>query len=96
VLNPKGVYVTVGGSMARLFQGLVSWPWIAMTSDKRIRLLALKPNKGLAYMNELFEAGTVLPVIDRTYSLREVPQAFRHFGTGQHKGKLVITVGQKD
>jgi NADPH:quinone reductase-like Zn-dependent oxidoreductase len=92
-LSPNGVYVTVGGSMARLFQGLLWLPWVAMTSDKRIRILALKANKGLAYMNELFESGVVLPVIDRTYTLSQVPDAFRYFGSGQHKGKLVITVG---
>jgi NADPH:quinone reductase-like Zn-dependent oxidoreductase len=91
-LSPNGVYVTVGGSMARLFQGLVFWPWIAMTTNKRMRILALKPNKGLAYMNELFESGTVVPVIDRSYKLSEVPDAFRYFGEGKHKGKVVITV----
>lgn len=79
--------------MARLFQGLLWWPWIAMTTSKRIRILALKPNKGLAYMNELFESGTVVPVIDGSYKLSQVPEAFRHFGEGQHKGKVVITVG---
>ncbi len=92
-LSPNGMYVTVGGSMARLFQGLLWWPWIAMTTNKRIRILALKPNKGLAYMNELFESGTVVPVIDRSYKLSQVPEAFRRFGEGQHKGKVVITVG---
>lgn len=91
-LKPNGTYVTVGGSMPRLFQGLAGWPWIAMTSSKRIRILALKPNKGLAYMNELFESGAVVPVIDGSYTLNQVPDAFRHFGSGQHKGKVVVTV----
>jgi len=91
-LSPNGVYVTVGGDTGRLFQGLLLWPWIAMTSKKRIRLLNLRPNKGLAYMNELFEAGQLVPVIDGPYSLRDVPEAFRHFGTGRHKGKVVISL----
>jgi len=78
--------------MARLLQGVLCWPWFAMTSSKRIRILALKPNKGLAYMNELFESGAVLPVIDGSYELSQVPEAFRHFGSGHHKGKVVITV----
>jgi NADPH:quinone reductase-like Zn-dependent oxidoreductase len=43
-------------------------------------------------MNELFEAGKVKPVIDGPYKLEEVPKAFRHFGEGAHKGKVVITV----
>lgn len=91
-LTSNGVYVTVGGSMPRLFQGLLLRPWFAMTTSKRIRILSLKPNKGLAYMNDLFEAGKVIPVIDGSYTLGEVPDVFRLFGEGRHKGKLVITV----
>jgi NADPH:quinone reductase-like Zn-dependent oxidoreductase len=91
-LNPNGTYVTVGGSMPRLFQALLLWPWISMTQHKNIRLLALKPNDGLADMKELFEAGKVVPVIDGPYKLSEVPKAFRHFGEGRHKGKVVIAL----
>lgn len=83
--------IVFGGSMARLFQALLLGPWISMTKNKTIRVLALKPNKGLADMKELFEAGKVIPVIDGTYKLSEVPKAFRHFGAGRHKGKVVIT-----
>jgi NADPH:quinone reductase-like Zn-dependent oxidoreductase len=63
-----------------------------MTQHKNIRLLALKPNDGLADMKELFEAGKVVPVIDGPYKLSEVPKAFRHFGEGRHKGKVVIAL----
>jgi NADPH:quinone reductase-like Zn-dependent oxidoreductase len=95
-LSPHGVYVTVGGSMVRLFQFLLLRPWISMTRNKSIRVVILKPNKDLAYMRELFEAGKVVPVIDGPYKLAEVPKAFRHFGAGRHKGKVVITVEQSE
>ena len=91
-LNAGGTYVTVGGSMARLFQALLLWPWFALTTSKKIRVLALKPNKDLVYVRELFEAGKVVPVIDGHYGLADVPEAFRYFGSGRHKGKIVITV----
>jgi NADPH:quinone reductase-like Zn-dependent oxidoreductase len=91
-LSPNGTYVTVGGSMARLFQALFLVPLISMISEKHIRIVSLKPNKDLSYMNELFEAGKVVPVIDGPYKLSEVPKAFRHFGEGRHKGKVVITL----
>jgi NADPH:quinone reductase-like Zn-dependent oxidoreductase len=91
-LNPNGIYVTVGGSMTRLLQALFLGPWISMISKKRIRIVGLKPNKDLAYMNELFEAGKVKPVIDGPYKLSEVPEAIRYFGEGKHKGKVVITM----
>jgi len=88
----NGVYVTVGGSIGRLFQALFLAPWISLIHKKYIRLVALKPNKDLAYMNELFETGKVKPVIDGPYKLDEVPKVFRIFGKGEHKGKLVITM----
>lgn len=95
-LGPHGTYVTVGGSMARLFQALLLGPWISMTQHKKIRLLSLKPNQGLDYIKELFEAGQLAPVIDGPYLLEEVPKAFRHFGEGRHLGKVVITVKASD
>ena len=87
----KGVYVTVGGSMVRLLQALLLGPWISMISKKHIRIVALKPNKDLFYMNGLFEAGKVKPVIDGPYKLNEFSEAFRTFGKGEHKGKVVMT-----
>jgi NADPH:quinone reductase-like Zn-dependent oxidoreductase len=63
-----------------------------MIRKKNVRLVLLKPNKDLAYMNELFEAGKVKPVIDGPYKLSELPEAMRHFGEGKHKGKIVITI----
>ena len=63
-----------------------------MFSKKNVRVVALKPNKDLDYMTELFEAGKVKPVIDGPYKLSEAPKAIQHFGGGSHKGKIVITL----
>jgi len=94
-LRPNGMYVTVGGSIVRLLQALILGPFISMISGKKIRIVALKANKDLAYMNELFEAGKIKPVIDGPYSFEEVPETFRLFGKGAHKGKVVIKVNHK-
>ena len=91
-LSTNGIYVTVGGSMGRLFQALILGPWISMISKKHIRIVALKTNKDLLYMNKLFEAGKVKPVIDGPYKLNEFVEAFRLFGKAAHKGKVVITM----
>jgi NADPH:quinone reductase-like Zn-dependent oxidoreductase len=40
---------------------------------------------------ELIEAAKVSPVIDRTYSLSEVPDAIRYLEEGHARGKVVIT-----
>jgi NADPH:quinone reductase-like Zn-dependent oxidoreductase len=91
-LSPHGVYVTVGGSTARIMQVLSMGPWISLMSKKRVRLVLLKPNKDLAYVTELFEAGKLRPVIGGQYELSETAEAMRYFGQGNHKGKVVITV----
>jgi len=52
--------------MPRLLQALVLGPLLSRPSNKHMRIVALKPNKDLARMNELFEAGRLLPVIDRS------------------------------
>jgi NADPH:quinone reductase-like Zn-dependent oxidoreductase len=38
------------------------------------------------------EAGTVTPVIERTYPLSDTPQAVAYVGEGHARGKVVITV----
>ena len=48
--------------------------------------------EGLVELKELIEAGKVTPVIDRTYSLGEVPEAIRYWEKGHARGKVVIAV----
>jgi NADPH:quinone reductase-like Zn-dependent oxidoreductase len=95
-LSPRGIYVMVGGSMALMFQVLFLGPWISLTGSKKMGILMHKPNKDLAFLKELFEAGKVVPVIDRRYPLSEVAEALRYFGEGHAKGKVVITVEHKN
>jgi NADPH:quinone reductase-like Zn-dependent oxidoreductase len=91
-LSPNGVYVTVGGSLSRLLQALLLGPWISMINKKNIRIVSLKTNKDLIFMNELFETGKIKPVIDGPYKLSEFHEAFRIFDNAEHKGKVVITM----
>jgi len=91
-LSPNGIYVTVGGSISRLLQALFLGPWISMINKKHIRIVSLKTNKDLIFMNELFETGKVKPVIDGPYKLGEFHEAFRIFDKAEHKGKVVITM----
>jgi NADPH:quinone reductase-like Zn-dependent oxidoreductase len=46
----------------------------------------------LGVLRELIESGALTPVIDRTYPLQEVPDAFRYVEAWHAKGKVVITV----
>jgi NADPH:quinone reductase-like Zn-dependent oxidoreductase len=98
VLNPRGIYVGVGppvdlggiGILARLIQMLVlSW----MGSQKLVTFLAKPSKEDLTILRELVATGKVTPVIDRCYSLNEVPEAMRYLEAGHARGKVVITLG---
>ena len=91
-LSPRGVYAVVGGSSARVFQSMIMGPLISMMGSKKMSVLFHKPNKGLDSMKKLFEAGKVKPIIDKRYPVSEVPEAFRDFGEGQARGKVLITI----
>lgn len=91
-LSPGGIYVMVGGSSALANQVIFLGPWISMIGGKKMGLLLHKANKGMAFMKELLEAGKVVPVIDRCYSLEDAAEALRYFGKGHVKGKVVITL----
>jgi NADPH:quinone reductase-like Zn-dependent oxidoreductase len=92
-LRSRGRYFLTGGSVTTIFQVLLLGPWIRGTTGKKMRILAVQPNlKDLVYVTELYEAGKVVPVIDRRYPLSEIPEALRYLGEGRTKGKVVITV----
>ena len=91
-LNPGGAYATVGGaSMRLLFRHLLVGVWIRLTTSRKCVLIGLRANRDMAYLNECFESGRLLPVIDGPYTLSEGPDAFRRFGAGMHQGKIIIT-----
>ena len=96
-LKPAGRYFMVGGSVATLLQILLLGPWIRRATGKHIRVLGVqRTQKDLLAIAELCAAGKIVPVIDRRFPLREVPEALRYLGEGQVKGKVVITVDENN
>ncbi len=90
-LAPKGVCVLVGGSGGAVFKSLLLGSWAL--GNRKVTLLLYKPDPlDLALINDLIETGKVVPVIDKLYKLSEISDAFRHYGEGNVKGKIVVTV----
>jgi len=89
-LKPNGTYVTVGGSAPRLLQCVMLGRWINRTRGRHIRVLSLKPNKGLDDLTALVETGKVMSSIDAVYPLAEVPMALQRFGEASQRGKIII------
>lgn len=90
-LRPGGIYAMVGGPLPRILQLLFLNFCGPLTGESRnLRLVAEGPNKGLADLRKLIDAGKLVPVVDRTFGLSQVPEALAYFGQGHHKGKIVI------
>jgi NADPH:quinone reductase-like Zn-dependent oxidoreductase len=86
-----------------LLCGAPSGPWalvarllgaklMSSRDSQRIISMARVRHDDLVVLKDLAEAGKLSPVIDRQYSLSEVPDALRYLGTRQVRGKLVICV----
>jgi NADPH:quinone reductase-like Zn-dependent oxidoreductase len=52
----------------------------------------LTKRDSMAVLLEFLEAGKLMPLVDRTYSLSELPEALGHLQDGITQGKIVITV----
>jgi len=95
-LTPKGTLVVIGGSAGRWINGLgranKARVLSLFVSQRLLPFLTKWSKQDLHVVKDLIEAGDVTPVIDRTYSLSEAPEAMRHLEEGHARGKVVITV----
>ena len=92
VLKPNGNYVSVGGYLNQIFLLIILKPLISLISTKSVHMVALKPNKDLDYINQLFAEGKIKPIIDGPYKLSEVPDVMHYFGEGKHEGKIIVSI----
>jgi NADPH:quinone reductase-like Zn-dependent oxidoreductase len=96
-LTARATLVLVGGEggdrwtggMARSVGALLVSPFVS----QNLRMVSAKATAAdLGVLRELLVAGTITPVVERTYPLGGVPDAIRHLKAGKARGKLVITI----
>ncbi|MBA3882813.1 MAG: NAD(P)-dependent alcohol dehydrogenase [Chthoniobacterales bacterium] len=102
-LNSNGILVMIGGGgpndggligpMGRPVKALLMSPF---TSQKMGMFMTELTKGDLTALGDLMQTGKVTPVIDRTYPLREIPDAIRYLEEGHARGKVVINVGDSD
>ncbi|WP_207232286.1 NAD(P)-dependent alcohol dehydrogenase [Micromonospora kangleipakensis] len=97
-LTPKGALVLVGGeaSDGKWLQGfdrqLRALAVSPLVGQRLVPLVAKESTANLVALTEFIEAGQVRPVVDRTFSLAEAPDAIRHVEGGHATGKVVIAI----
>ena len=96
-MSLRGIYVIVGGPDRGRWIGPLISPLKALllsrfVSQKLLMFLASANKEDLVVLKELIEAKKVTPVIDRCYTLSEVPEAIRYLEEGHARGKVIITL----
>ena len=97
VLAPRGRLVLVGAPKgSRLLGPLRHIVGVRLASlrgsQKVVFFISKAITQDLEALRELLEAGTVTPVVERSYPLGEAAHALRYLGQGHARGKLVVTV----
>jgi NADPH:quinone reductase-like Zn-dependent oxidoreductase len=99
IMNPNGTFVLVGFRdkvIMRLVYFAIRKRFASMGDKKFVFFIAKSNQEDLVYLKELMEAGKIVPVIDRRYTLGETAQAMRYLGEGRARGKLVISIDHGD
>jgi NADPH:quinone reductase-like Zn-dependent oxidoreductase len=98
VLRPTGVFVGCGGGgpektsmelLAGMIGRMLAGPFV---SQKLKGVLAKVNRPDLEVLGELMGSGRVIAVLDRRYSLAEVPGAITYVERGHARGKVTIEV----
>lgn len=102
VLNPKGICVLAGmggtgtkpgEAMGRIAGNLFLARGLSSFTGQKFAQYITKVSKDdLITLGDLVQAGKLRSVIERTYTLKDAPEAFRIFNQGHARGKIVIIV----
>ncbi len=105
VLNPKGICVLAGMGGAGVKEGqavgriagnlFIARGLSSFTDQKFAQYMTKLSKPDLIVLGDLIQAGKVRPVIERTYTLNDAPEAIRQLDAGHARGKLVITIGEE-
>jgi NADPH:quinone reductase-like Zn-dependent oxidoreductase len=97
-LAPKGSLAIVGGDgggnwTGGFFRQILRGPLMSLFTRQRMRPVISTENQAdLEELCELIEAGSLTPVVGRTFALPEAADAIRYLEQGHPAGKVVITV----
>lgn len=98
VVEPDGTLVLVAGAngdwiepLKGPLQALLLSPFV---DQDIVPILARLDTDDLATLAGLMETGAVRAVIDRRYSLGELPEAIRYSESGRARGKIIVTVNE--
>jgi len=92
-LAPGGRLAVIGGAAGALLSVVSVGSMLALLTGKRMGLAIHKPKMAeLDRLTVLCTAGRLKPVIDSTYPLAKIQEAFARYASGEFVGKIVIVI----
>jgi NADPH:quinone reductase-like Zn-dependent oxidoreductase len=98
-LAPAGTLVLSGGGT---FEGgslvgpmgltIKAALWSRLVRHRIVQLIAAPSGPHLVALAELIDAGSVRPVVERTYPLKDAAEAIRYVESEHARAKVVVTV----
>lgn len=98
-ITPRGIYVPCGGGGPDRSSGealgtmLGRFMMPPFTSRKISGVFAKMKTSDLEVLGDLLQTGKITPVLDRSYSLHDLPDALNYIEGGHARGKVTIAVG---
>ena len=90
VLNDNSKCVIIGGCYGKILINVILNP--LSSREKHVGVLAHKPNsQDLNFLATEVINGNITPVVDKTYGLESIAEAFQYYYEGDFVGKIVIT-----
>lgn len=92
ILNKKGTYVMIGGSMKQILKSIFFGKFLSFGS-KKMCSLSMKANQpDLQFITDLVSQGKIKATIEKEYSLNQAIEAMQYVSEGHAKGKIIIKV----
>jgi NADPH:quinone reductase-like Zn-dependent oxidoreductase len=88
-LKKDGQFILSAAGLSALFSAL----WLKITKGIKSQMGVIKiTHEGTELLSRLMESGQLKPVIDKVYTLENIPEAHTYADQGHKKGNLAITI----
>ncbi len=94
LLRPGGGYALIARDLSGFAGAAILGAAISVFGDRRLGVFGWKANRrrDLDELARLIDTGRIRPIVDRSFGLDQVADAYRHLESGRARGKVVVVL----